>query len=172
MFLRQDSKNLQYSKKYQELHKGFLSCMGASLKGIIPVRLRWPKSCDKSNPDIAFVEVHPTYEETLETIEYFINEIKFERFRKRLSPAEKEKTIETFIIPLYEHKKAIYSHAIDYIHKTIEKLQLRPYPGEYKKIICDKYLSLEDAFKYQIKACDEAINDYKPTACVSSCAIL
>ncbi len=125
-----------FPNKYDELNKKFKNFAAISLEGISPF--------------------HPIYTETLENIDQFINEIIFERrFRNRLSPAEKEKVIEAFIIPLYELKKTMYTRAIDYIqthhHKNKDAME---------------------EFNRQIHACDESIYDYRQASCVNNCAIL
>lgn len=165
-------KNTLHPNKYNELNEEFLSLVGASLEGIKPVKLCWSAPVPPKKYQIAYVEMHSRYTEMLENIDNFINEIKVDGISGRLSPKEKEKVIEAFIIPLYELKKTIYANAIDCIHKSVAKLQEQRHPYKYKKEVGDKYFDAEEEFNRQIHACDESIKDYKPTLCVSYCAIL
>jgi hypothetical protein len=169
---KEERNNTPQPNKYNDLSDRFKSCVTTSLIGINPIELCW-STPDLHNIRILSVEMHPTYIETLENIEQFINEIKLERsFRNRLSPAEKEKVIEAFIIPLYEHKKAIYANAIDYIYKCMTKFQQHRHPHKYQKEMNSKYLDIIEECHRQINACDESISDCRPTLCVGLCAIL
>lgn len=157
--------------KFNELKDRFNVCITTSLEGIKPVQLSW------STPDLhklrtSTVEMHPIYLETLDNIDQFINEIKFERrFRDRLSLAEKQKVIDAFIIPLYERKKTIYAHAIDYLQRAT-RFQQQRHPHVFKKETYSKCLEAIEEFQRQIKACDESIYDHKPAMCVNYCTIL
>lgn len=156
--------------KFNELKDRFNDCIATSLEGIKPVQLSWSIP-DLHKPRTSSIEMHPAYLETLDNIDQFINEIKFERrFRDRLSPAEKQKVIDAFIIPLYEHKKTIYAQAIDYIQRAT-RFQQQHHPT-CKKETHIKYLEAIKEFQRQIQACDESIYDYKPAMCVNYCTLM
>ncbi len=169
---KEERNNTLQPNKYNELSDKFNSCVATSLEGINPIALSWSTS-DLNKPRLLSFEMHPTYIETLDDIEQCINEIKFERrFRNRLSPTEKEKVIDAFLIPLYEHKKIIYVDTINYMLECVTKLLQQPHSHEYKKEMRSKCLLAMEEYHRQIKACDESIHDYKPAGCVSYCAIL
>lgn len=170
-FTEQEEKNNSpILSKFNELKNRFNDCMAISLEGIKPVHLSWSMP-DLHKPRTSFIEMHPAYLETLDNIDQFINEIKCEwYFRNKLSPAEKQKVIDAFIIPLYERKKEIYTHTVNYIQRAIDHQQRHLRDG--KKQINSKYIEAIKEFQLQIRACDESIHDYKPAGCVSYCVIL
>lgn len=159
---KEERNKISCTNKYNELNDRFLSLTATSLEGTHFIKL---SRTTLKKHHAAYIEMHPIYTDMLNNIDDFINEIILERLRNRLSPTDKEKVIEKFIIPLYELKKTIYGKAIDCVHKSVRKLYEQCHPYKYKNEAAHKYIRAKEEFNREIKICNESINAYKPVSC-------